>query len=65
VSVAGSRQRAKRALRNTQRLDEIVAAGLAERGVEPEEAALGAEGGDARLLGGIEPVEDVRHALAD
>jgi hypothetical protein len=65
VSVAGPRQSAKGALGNTQRLDETVAARLTEGDVEPEEAALGPEGGDPRLLRRIEPGEDVRHALAD
>ena len=56
---------AKRSRGDPQRFDQCVAARLAELDVEPEEASLRAQGGDARSLIGIEPVQDFDHALAD
>jgi hypothetical protein len=47
-----------------QRGDEIGAARLAERHVEPEEAILCAEAGDPLSRVRVEPVEDLCHRLA-
>ena len=57
-------QRPQRAL-VIERVDEILAARLTQRHVEPEEAPLGAQCGDTLSLGGVEPVEDLRHGLSD
>jgi hypothetical protein len=37
---------------------------LGERRLEPDEAPLGAQGGDALPPAGVEFVEDLRHGLA-
>jgi hypothetical protein len=64
VAAASAPQSAQRALRNPERLDQPFAARLAERDVQPEEAALGAQCGHTLSLGGAEPVEDLRHGLS-
>ena len=64
VRAARLRWVAKRARGDPQRFDQCVAARLAELDVEPEEASLRAQGGDALSLSGIEPVQDLGHALA-
>jgi hypothetical protein len=50
---------------NPERVDQIFAACLAERDVEPKEAPLGAQCGDTLSLGGVEPVEDLRHGPSE
>jgi hypothetical protein len=62
VSVEGPRGvAAASAPRGAQRGDQIFAARLAERYIEPEEALLGAQCGDTFSLGGVQPVEDLCH----
>jgi hypothetical protein len=51
----------ERALGNPEGADQLVAARLAERGVEPEEAPLSAQGGNPCYVAGGEPGEDLRH----
>ena len=58
-------RRAQRALGNPERVGQIVAARLAERDVEPEEAPLRAQCGDTLSLDGVEPVEHLGHGLSD
>ena len=64
VAVASAPQSAQRALVNPERGDQIFAARLAERDVEPKEAPLGAQCGDTLSLGGVQRVEDLRHGLS-
>ncbi len=58
---ADARPRFERALGNPERVDQLVAARLAERGVEPEEAPLSAQGGNPFYVAGGEPGQDLRH----
>jgi len=51
-------------LGRVQRGDEVIMARLGERRIEPEEAPLRAQGGDALTTAGVEFVEDLRHGLA-
>ena len=60
--VGGIRQSAKGAVRNRQRVEQVITARLAERDVEPEEAAFRAQGSDALALLGVKPVENVAHS---
>jgi hypothetical protein len=61
VAAASAPRGAQRALVNPERGDQIFAARLAERYIEPEEALLGAQCGDTFSLGGVQPVEDLCH----
>jgi len=51
-------------LGRVQRGREVVTARLAQRYIEPEEAPLRTQGGDALPLAGVECVEDLCHGLA-
>jgi hypothetical protein len=65
VAVGSAPQSAQRALVKPERGDQIFAARLAKRDVEPKEAPLGAQCGDTLSLGGVQPVEDLRHGPSD
>jgi hypothetical protein len=65
AAAASAPRSAQRALVNPERGDQIFAARLAERDVEPEEVALGAQCGHTLSLGGVEPVEDLGHGFSD
>jgi hypothetical protein len=64
VAVALPLQRPKRGLRDPERLHQIFATRLAERDVEPEEAPLCPQCGDALALGGMQPADYLRHGVS-
>jgi hypothetical protein len=63
--LARTGQSLKGALWNPQRFAQIIKGRLAEGDVEPVEASLRAQCGDAFSLGSVEPVEDLRHGPSD
>ena len=62
---ADARSAFERALGNPERVDQLVAAGLAARGVEPEEAPLGAQRGNPFSVAGGKPGEYLGHDFSD
>ena len=62
---ADARRAFERVLGNPERVDQLVAAGLAERGVDPEEAPLGAQRGNPFSVAGGEPGEYLGHDFSD
>ena len=64
VRLAGFAQHPEDTQRRIQRLHEKLAARFAECDVEPEEAPLRSQCGDALALGCTEPVEELRHSCA-
>jgi hypothetical protein len=65
AGVAGAPKSLDGAVGKVQRGDEIVAARLTQRDVEPEEAVLLSQRDDALALGVVETVENLGDGLAD
>ena len=65
MAIATTPQSAQRGLVDPERVGQIFAARLAKRDIEPKEASLGAQRGNPLSLGGVEPVENLRHKRSD
>jgi hypothetical protein len=60
-----ARRTSNRPLGDPERVDQLVAARLPERGVEPEEAPLSAQCGNPFSIAGGKPGQDLRHDASE
>ena len=60
-----ARRTSNRPLGDPERVHQLFAARLAERGIQPEEAPLSAQCGNALSVAGVKPGQDLRHGPSE